>query len=176
MLPEAESPEPEQAKEAPPLSSKEEPDEDPAPDEEVQLDFSVCPECNQELPDEAKFCFGCGHKIGEPKAAEEPVEAPEPTPKAPDPDPEPQSAEEAQLPAKVKVPASAPVKPSKTKPKEEEEEAEGDEDLPLVDFSDIDPKKDWVCFGQRDQDHIDCQQCPFNEDCGEEQAKIQAQA
>ena len=38
---------------------------------------NVCPNCQAELPAEAKFCLSCGHRLGPPAAVPEPEERPE---------------------------------------------------------------------------------------------------
>jgi hypothetical protein len=34
-----------------------------------------------------------------------------------------------------------------------------------IDFSSIDPEKEWECFGTIDKNHPECQECPFAKRC-----------
>jgi len=36
-----------------------------------------------------------------------------------------------------------------------------------IDFSSIDPEKEWECFGTIDKNHPECKECPFATKCEE---------
>ena len=129
---------------------KEESKEEPA-------DGPQCPECGESVDEGAKFCGECGFKLGgkttktkdKPKADKSPVKE-----------------------KSVKMPAKKDEKPKektvKLPEKEEEEEGEDEEVVDEnFDFSEIDPEKEWECFGQIEPEHTECKSCAYRVKCAE---------
>lgn len=123
-----------------------------------------CPNCGEAVS--GKFCGECGFKMGmmEPEEAEEkpdrtPVKKPEKAPA--------KSEKSVKIPEKKeeKAPEKTVKKPEKKEEVEEEEEAAPEEEN--FDFSEIDPEKEWECFGQIEPDHVECKSCAYRERCAD---------
>jgi len=126
---------------------------EPKPEEPPAEDTIECPECGEELPATAKFCGECGHKMG--VGAKQPVK----TEKKP-----------VEADKKVKLPPKREEKPKEKTvklPDPEPEEEEVEEEAESFDFNEIDPEKEWECFGQIEPDHTECKGCSFREKCAE---------
>jgi hypothetical protein len=67
-------------------------------------------------------------------------------------------------PPKKEQPAkqSEPVKPEPSKPAEPPPVEKSNK---AIDFSAIDPEREWECFGTIDKNHPECQECPFAKRC-----------
>jgi hypothetical protein len=61
--------------------------------------------------------------------------------------------------------------PKKEEPKKEEpkpvEAPSASKTSKAIDFSSIDPEKEWECFGTIVKDHPECKECPFATKCEE---------
>jgi len=61
--------------------------------------------------------------------------------------------------------------PKKEEPKKEEpkpaEAPSASKTSKAIDFSSIDPEKEWECFGTIDKNHPECKECPFATKCEE---------
>lgn len=101
-----------------------------------------CPNCSEELNPEAVFCHSCGESLQEEQEQEE------------------EGAVRCEDCGEA-IPDSANFCPACGSKSEEEVEEE-------FDFSKIDPRTDWECFGQIDMKHPECMDCPFNKECAEE--------
>jgi len=79
-------------------------------------------------------------------------------------------APKAESKGKIQMPSkeSQTKKPEPTVKKvssEPEEEPEEEHPASIVDFSKIDPERDWECFGSIEPDHTECKKCPAREKC-----------
>lgn len=119
-------------------------------------DVKLCPECSERIAPDAKFCGECGHSLkNEPKAEEA-----EKTVKMPVKKEEPKAEKAEKVEKTVKMPS-----------KEEEETEEESAPQEDFDFSEIDPSKDWECFGMIEPDHTECKECHYRAKCEEKSAE-----
>lgn len=71
----------------------------------------------------------------------------------------------------VKMPVKKEDKPKektvKVPVKEDESEGEVEEATENFDFSEIDPEKEWECFGQIEPEHLECKGCAYRIKCAD---------
>lgn len=119
--------------------------------EEASAPPSLCSSCDEELNEGAKFCPQCGTSTTAPEVA-------------------PEDKQESTQKRKITIPPKRETPKSKkiTIPNRDPEPEEEEKPEESVDFSKIDPKEMWECFGQIEPDHEECIKCPFRIDCAKE--------
>lgn len=116
-----------------------------------------CPSCGATVPSDSRFCSECGSSISD--ASSEKTKGKQSRKvKAPD---------TPENDAKPKRTIKRPVQ-SDDSELEEDDETESDSG-PEFDFSRIDPREEWECFGEMyEEGSVECDACPFKEDCAKE--------